>query len=435
MLGRIHAPLRMLTRSFNIRLPVSYNMHWRSLSSIPIGHLAPTQAKIDLPKSLPKRLGEDARKIMHYCAYLDADMIPIELLKVIMPEPERLYYALHELSQTQILRKEEQFGLYSFDKKLQESLKNNEQQLAIIATLIKHIVKIPPGQNMPKSLVASAKAIADAAMAARAFSLNLEQLCNMLGDYYSDAQQPNDALIYYERSLKMIKGRVKTNHLSVVEALNTVGVAHQALGERVNLQASLRYFDEAYKMLQAMGRGDHPASLNTLNNLGAAYDVLGGADNIQKAIECHEKVLEKRMVLFTGNHPAIARSLSNLGTSYMKLGGEEDVRKGIRYLEEALCMFKALYPYNHCDLASLLGNLGAAYEDLGDEVEALEYNKQSYDMWLALGESHSDTKLTEQCVLKLQPDHSSCKGFVQKLQEERDALGVNPVATDSINLH
>jgi tetratricopeptide (TPR) repeat protein len=446
MLGRLkNVPLTLMTRSLfypnhigNYWKHLS-SAHWRSLSSITVEQTGNQQAKPDLAKKLPKRLSADARKILQHCAYLDANMIPIELLKKIIPEPESLYYALHELKQVPPVLREDKSGLYSLNKELQESLKDKEKQNVIIEALLKEIVSIFPRKNKPKWVMACAKTIAEAAMNAAAAQetsplLNLEQLCNMLGDYYRHAQQHKEALRYYERALAMVRARVSYDHLVIVNSLNTVGLAHMAFEDELNHQASLGYFYEAYKMIQVLGWENHPNSITTLNNLGAAYAVLGGQDNILKSIECHQKVIAMRPLLNSTNHPNIASALNNLGTAYANLSGKANLRQGIIYLEQSLHIYKVLYPYNHPDIARSLSNLAASYEDLGDKYKALEYYKQAYGVWHALeGENHKETVLAKQYIIVLQPEFFSRQGFVQKLQE-RQAQGGNPVGSESRKL-
>ncbi|MHA7878101.1 MAG: tetratricopeptide repeat protein [Bacteroidota bacterium] len=194
-------------------------------------------------------------------------------------------------------------------------------------------------------------------------------------------------LVYYKQALEMLKVLYKgKKHPHVARLLNSVGMAHQDLGE---IQKGLEYLEQALEMRKALYKGQkHPHVADSLNSVGMAYQELG---EIQKGLEYQAQALEIFKAFYKGqSHPEVALSLNSVGMAYQDLG---EVQKGLEYQAQALEMRKALYPnQNHPEVASSLNNVGSAYKALGEVQRGLEYYKQALEMRKALykGQDHPD---------------------------------------------
>jgi len=358
-------------------------------------HSLKSSIKFDLNK-----LGEEARVILKYCAFL-GDVIPIELLKEILPDEERLNTGLLELTEkTKLLQKGED-GTYSLQKDLQKVLRANiDDHDKALSFVLKSIVDIFPNQQpystkaqkQAKRLLPCATVVAEAATDMQSVNTELELLRHMLGSYFMHTQQPDKAVDLFKRSLEMRQEMFLGDNILVANALTTLGRAYQACVGKSNAIKGLWYFGEALEIFKRLFPANHPDVATALNNLGVANIVVGGKTNIRIGLVYLEEGLNMRRALFQKDHLEIANSLNNVGAAYRDLGGADNMLKGFKYLEEALGMLKSLCPDNYCLIAGALANTAMAYEALGDKNKALEYFKQAYGLCLAsLGAEHKDT--------------------------------------------
>lgn len=388
-------------------------------------HSLKSSIKFDLNK-----LGEEAKVILKYCTFL-GDVIPIELLKEILPDEERLNTGLLELTEKTELMQKVEDGTYSLQKDLQKVLRANvDDHDKTVSFVLKAIVDIFPNpqtysveeQKQAKRLLSCARVVAEAATDMAGINTELELLRHRLGNYYMHIHQPDKAVHYYEQSLTMRQEMFLEDHPAVANALTTLGRAYQACEGNGNALKGVWCFSDALAMFKRLFPGNHPDVATALNNAGVANISIGGEANLRTGLMYLEMGLNMRRALFQKDHLDTANSLNNVGAAYRDLGGEAYTLRGFKYLEEALGMFKSLCPDNYSLIARALTNTAMAYEALGDKNKALEYFKQSYGLWLAsLGAEHKDTLFAKSHIEALQPDYFRKSGFVEKLQRQKIA--------------
>ena len=423
-------------RSFSQKLPDLAAANTAKEAALLTSHLLKNSITYDINK-----LGEEARVILKYCTYLD-DEIPLELLREILPDEERLSKGLHELTEKTTLMQKGKGDTYSLHKDLLQELKAHVDHNKVVTALLKAIVDIfpnpqtfsPEDLKQAKRLLSCAKVVAEAANNMSGINTELELLRHMLGNYYMHTEQYAEAVRYYEQSLTMRQVIFLGDHLSVANAYTTLGRALQACGDKVSLSKGLWCFQDALALFTRLSPVNHSNIASALNNLGVAYINIGGEASLRIGLTHLTKALEVRRTLFQGDHLDIANSLNNLGIAYRDLKGEANVLKGLSYLEEAHRMFKTLCPDNRCLIANIFYNVATVYKDLGDQNKALEYYKQAYGLYLAsVGPEHNDTMNLKSHIEKLQPDFFNKNGFVEKLQKQKPTADVQ-LGTESRNI-
>ena len=75
----------------------------------------------------------------------------------------------------------------------------------------------------------------------------------------------NDALQYYERSLKLAEQAYGSDHPSVAETLMGMGNVYDAMGK---YNDALQYYERSLKLKEQAYGSDHPSVAHTLNNMG-----------------------------------------------------------------------------------------------------------------------------------------------------------------------
>ncbi len=232
---------------------------------------------------------------------------------------------------------------------------------------------------------------------------------NNIGKAYESLfgeQNIEKGIIYMEQSLEMRQKLFLGSHPDIATSFNSVGVAYFHLGGEQNIRKGLKYFKKSLKMRQKLFHGDNADVAKSLNNLGSSYIALGGEQNIEEGITYMLQSLKMRKKLFKEKHHSdLAESFNSLGEAYQLLGGEGNTRKALIYLQEDLKIRQELFKTNHFDLAVSLHTIGLCYEKLGDIDKLLEYNKQTYGIYLAIfNENDKKTKEIKSAIELLQPN-------------------------------
>jgi len=408
----------------------SYRMYssWHNIRNKLAALRNPEQAantlKHDLSESIPEGLGKDAKKILKYCAYLDAEMIPIGLLETIFPNTEKLNKELIELTKTHRLLKEVQPGIYSISPELQKKLKGDKPEQQIIASLLKYINDLlcntlehgSDDEHQLKALINCAVVVADSAKEIPDVRESLDLLCCFLASYYNKTESYYNSLVYWERSLSIRKTLYPGNHYKVAKALNNIGFAYSCLASNESSLESIISFSSAFIKLKTMVFGK---------------DIIYEKVHL-KSLEYYKASLAMQSVLSSGgsNTRSIATTLSNIGYSYMALRMHHSVYaySSLSNFEESHRMFTSL---SSCDdIARSLCNLGSIYFIFGDFNKHLELYKQAYSLHLAShGKNHPYTETVSKVVSAVDPEIFLRQGPVDRLQKQGEFRG-NPIGLE-----
>lgn len=168
------------------------------------------------------------------------------------------------------------------------------------------------------------------------------------------------ARLYGNEALELAKS-MKIEELEV-EALNNIGVTHEAQGNYAQaLELELKALELRRKI------GDDSKTAKTLNDIGIVYDEQG---NYQKALEYYfeaRKIFERLQ-----DFPKIAMVLNNIG---IVLKAQKEFKKVIGYYHQALAIYQKLG--NKFGVAACHANLGSVYFNLKQYDSALIYSQKA----------------------------------------------------------
>lgn len=168
------------------------------------------------------------------------------------------------------------------------------------------------------------------------------------------------ARLFGNEALELAKS-MKIEELEV-EALNNIGVTHEAQGNYAQaLELELKALELRRKI------GDHAKTAKTLNDIGIVYDEQG---NYQKALEYYfeaRKIFERLQ-----DFPKIAMVINNIG---IVLKAQKEFKKVVGYYQQALAIYQKLG--NKFGVAACHANLGSVYFNLKQYDSALIYSQKA----------------------------------------------------------
>lgn len=242
--------------------------------------------------------------------------------------------------------------MQEFDKEFPD-IENNPQKLEGAIKLVNHVrLLVEYEENSPEK----------------------ESLLAKIGYYDSEIVfNYKDAIYYFEALLHYRRSIYPNNHPEIAKVLDNLGSAYKKLGGDEHINKGLKYQKELLKIRKEIFKyfktiyGDnHAETAKALDNLGNAHLALGDKDHVRKALEHLNKSLKIKQSLYFGNHADIASSLHIVGKAYQALGGKDDILKGLEYEERSLQMSKDLSTKNDREMALLYDNIGLGYQNLGE---------------------------------------------------------------------
>ncbi|CAF1121135.1 unnamed protein product [Adineta ricciae] len=209
---------------------------------------------------------------------------------------------------------------------------------------------------------------------------------NHLGKIKCQKGQYEEAILLFQKSLKLLLMSSSPNHPDVAGSYNNIGNAYSDMGD---YPKALSSYEQALKIREQSLPSNHPSVATSYNNIGAAYHNMG---DYPKALSSYEQALKIQLQSLPPNHPHVALSYSNIGAAYSHMG---DYPKALSSHEQALKIREQSLPPNHPDVASSYNNIGAAYSDMGDYPKALSPYEQALKIQLqSLSPNHPHVALS-----------------------------------------
>ena len=188
---------------------------------------------------------------------------------------------------------------------------------------------------------------------------------NNIGLFVSDYFAEYDiALEYHSKALATRKKVFNSNHPSIAESYNNIGMAYAGLG---NYSKASDCFFNALEIDKKTWGMEHHITATTYNNLGGVFDALG---DYTKALNYYKKALTIYEKKLGAEHPDTANSYNNIGKVFDEQG---DYEKGLEYHFKALAINEKVLGTEHSDLTISYISIGTLYSDRGDYDKALEY--------------------------------------------------------------
>ncbi len=200
----------------------------------------------------------------------------------------------------------------------------------------------------------------------------LASALNNIGLIYSNKGNLSQALMYYQKSLKIQQEFGENKGVSTT--LNNIGLIYKNQGD---IPKALDYYHKALKIREEIG--DKYGIAQSFNNIGFIYNNL---NNIPKALEYFHKALKIQEEI--GDKQGVARSLNNIGAIYKNQGENE---KAIEYYQQSLAIQEQIGDKQGTAIS--FNNIGVIYNNQKDFAKALEYYSKSLKIQEEIGDNHA----------------------------------------------
>jgi tetratricopeptide (TPR) repeat protein len=346
-----------------------------------------------------KQASEAAAELLRFCAFLDPDAIPEEILTDGAPElgpilapvaanPMHLNEAIGAALRYSLLRRRD--GMLSVHRLVQQVIQDEltgeekrqwaERAVHAMNAAFPYIDFANWGQC--ERLLPSTLACAGLIEGSDFEFVEAARLLNQAGLYLHDRARYAEAEPLYQRALAIDEQAYGPDHAEVATDLNNLAALYRAQGKYAEAEPLIKRSLAIRE--KALGPG-HPDVATTVNNLAVVYCDRGKYAEAEPLIKRSLAIREKAL---GPDHPEVATSLNNLAFLY-KIQGK-DGEAELLY-QRALAIFeKALGP-DHPDLAASLNNVGGLYLAQGKYAEAEPLYKRSLAIReKTLGPDHPD---------------------------------------------
>jgi tetratricopeptide (TPR) repeat protein len=209
-----------------------------------------------------------------------------------------------------------------------------------------------------------------------------QSIYNQLGMAKDNQGDYEEAIIFYEKALKIAQKSLPPNHPDLATCYNNIGGVYGNMGE---YPKALSSYEKALEIQQKSLPPDHPALATSYNNIGGVCDNMG---NYQKALSFYEKAFEIQKKSLPPTHPALAESYGNIGTVCSKMNEHS---KALSFYEKALEIQQKSLPPHHPVLATSYNNIGEVYDNMGNYPKALSFYERAVEIaQIALPPNHPD---------------------------------------------
>lgn len=145
-------------------------------------------------------------------------------------------------------------------------------------------------------------------------------ILNNLGKIYHDQDKLDEALEYYEKSVKLQCEHVPEDHPSLSADYSNIGTVYQ---KQKRYDLALEYFQRALNIEMKSPKPDEELIALFNNNIGLIYN---DRKEFSQGLIYHEKCLQMNEKLLPSTHPSLALSHHNLAISLFPLGRFNEAR-------------------------------------------------------------------------------------------------------------
>ena len=205
---------------------------------------------------------------------------------------------------------------------------------------------------------------------------------NQLGIMASNPGQYEEAIEYYEKSIRIEEEQNPCNHQNLAASHMSIGLVYGSMGD---YPKALSFYEKALAIKQQSLPPTHPDLAMIYMNIGNVYSRMG---DYPKALSSHEKALAIKQQSLPPTHPSLASSYMNIGSVYRKMG---DYPKALSSHEKALAIKQQSLPPTHPDLAMSYNSIGLVYENMNNYSKAHSCYERAVDIaQRSLPPNHSD---------------------------------------------
>jgi len=182
-------------------------------------------------------------------------------------------------------------------------------------------------------------------------------LYHMFGMIKNEQGKYEEAVEFYEKSIKINKKILSSSHLDLAASYTGIGFAYRNMKKK-DYSRELSYYEDALEIYENTLPSNHPNLATSYNNIGGVHESLG---NYSEALSCHEKVLEIYQNTLPPNHPDLACPYGQIGMVSSKIG---DHSRAVEYCERALNILEHSLTSDHPEIQLYKANLEFVKENL-----------------------------------------------------------------------
>ena len=182
-----------------------------------------------------------------------------------------------------------------------------------------------------------------------------------IGDRLRVSGEPQAALPYYEKAMKVALARFGEAHPTVAAIRAKMGNLLLELGD---LSSAKNHFELALSVNDAAYGPDDPIVGASINDLATVHDRLG---NYAEAEDLYRRSLLIKEKALGHDHIDVATTLNDMGALYSRQGRYAEAEQ---LLERALAIWEKALGSGHSKVASALNNLASLYNSEGNYPKA-----------------------------------------------------------------
>jgi tetratricopeptide (TPR) repeat protein len=330
-----------------------------------------------------------ARVLFNYCAFLNGEEIPEEVVKAFLDDDYRA--ARNALLDYSLLEYDKDKACLQQHRLLQQIAKSfltPEAQKEIAESVINQVNALFPAKPSDISNWQTCQRLLISALAcdelSRHFVIETEtmaRLYNQLAVYLENRHADYaQALPLYDQACQLYEKLLGENHPHVATSLNNLAGLYESQGR---YDEALPLYQRTVEIFEKQLGENHPHVATSLNNLAGLYESQGRYDEVlplyQRSLAIREKQLGE-------NHPHVATSLNNLATLYESQGRYDEA---LPLYQRSLAIDEKVYGKEHPEVATDLNNLAGLYKSQGRHDEALPLYQRTVEIFeKQLGENH-----------------------------------------------
>ena len=190
---------------------------------------------------------------------------------------------------------------------------------------------------------------------------NTAAILNTLAGLYVDQSKYVEAESLYQRALSITEQRLGSDDLTTASCINNLALLYQTQGKYAEAEP---LYQRALSITEQRLGSDHPTTATCINNLAGLYKDQG---RYEQAEPLYQRALVIRERTLDSQHPDIAMNLRTLAGLYRTQGKYAEAEP---LYQRALSITEQLLGSDHPATATSLNNLAGLYTDQGKYAEA-----------------------------------------------------------------
>jgi tetratricopeptide (TPR) repeat protein len=240
------------------------------------------------------------------------------------------------------------------------------------------------------------------------------ELSIILGDYYLHLGEYDQALIIYEKCMKISLNTNDSKKTNLANDYSSIAVVYRYKGDYDN---SLLLFEKCLILKKEIYNRENLSIASTYANLGYVWSKK--RDN-KTALEFYNKSLLIKLKFLGEFHISIANLLNNIAVCYDKMG---NIKEAISYIEKSLRIKNSFFNNEDVSLAISYNNIGDGYSQIGKFEDAM-YNLEK---GLIIRKKHfgDDHPLVAQSLYNIGENLFRNDKFDEAIEYYENALRIN----------